>query len=208
MHTTQTNEAKADFMKHPAEEQWMAYLYGELPAAKKNEMAAHLKQCTNCGERVTRWRETMRALDAWKIKTPIETTRSSGFLKWGIAAALMIGIGLGFGVSHIISSSAQKEASLKIRAEVRAEMKTQMAQQREEILLEVTKVLDEKRAEDNRATAIALRQINAAHRADYNSLHKDLETMAVMTETSLRQAQQQIVTLANYSETDNNSTKQ
>lgn len=208
MHTTQANEGKADFMKHPAEEQWMAYLYGEVRGERKKELAAHLEQCPECGARIAKWRETMTALDSWKINTPVATPSNSGLLKWGIAAALMIGIGLGFGVSHVVLSSGQKEAALKIRAEVQAEMKTQMTQQREQILADVTKAMDEKRAEDNRATLIALRQLNAAHRADYNSLQTDLETMALTTETSLRQAQQQIVTLANYSETDNNSTKQ
>jgi anti-sigma factor RsiW len=188
----------------------MGYVYGELPAAKKRELAMHLDGCPECREQVARWRGTMNALDDLKMPTPVKSKGTQSLLKWGIAAALMIGIGLGFGVSQSLSNNSQREAALreKLQKEVRSEIKVQLAQQREHIVAEVTKVMDEKRAEDSRATMIALRQMNAAHRADYNSLHKDLETMAVMTETSLRQAQQQIVTLANYSEPDNNSAKQ
>ena len=210
MHTTKTIEGKPEPMKHPAEEQWMSYVYGELPAAKKREFTAHLDGCPECREQVARWRGTMNALDDWKMATPVKSKETQHLLKWGIAAALMIGIGLGFGVSQGLSNNSQRESALreKLQKEVRSEIKVQLTQQREHILAEVTKVMDEKRAEDNRATLVALRQMNAAHRADYNSLHKDLETMAVLTETSLRQAQQQIVTLANYSDPENNSAKQ
>lgn len=54
-------------MTHPTDEQWMAYLYGELDEQRDDALASHLTQCTKCCQQVDRWRQTMAALDTWRL---------------------------------------------------------------------------------------------------------------------------------------------
>ncbi|MDB6124256.1 MAG: putative transrane anti-sigma factor [Pedosphaera sp.] len=189
-------------MKHPSQEEWMGYVYGEISSTDKANLSAHLKQCAECAGRVTQWQGTMSSLNEWKVSGPISARVIRPAVKWAIAAALVFGVGLGFGTAYLSASSGRTTAALRqeIRQELQAEFKTQLSEQRTQLLAEVSRVIDDKRAEDKQATLAALRQVTATHRADYNSLHKELETMAVMTDSSLRQAQQEIVSLVNYSQ--------
>lgn len=193
MQKIESTAGKPGDMKHPAREEWMEFIYGELAPAPHAGLAAHLKECPACAQQVAQWRTTMAALDEYKFAALPPRRSRRPVLKWAIAAALMIGLGLGFGASFLLAKSS-------VRQELRAELKTQLAQERGELLAQVMKVVDEKRAEDARTTLTALDQLNSAHRADYNSLHADLETVAVTTQKSLQQAQRQIVTLANYTQ--------
>jgi hypothetical protein len=196
MQKIESTAGKFGDMKHPAREEWMEFIYGELAPAQHAALATHLKECPACAQQVAQWRTTLATLNEYKITArPTQRSRQP-VLKWAIAAALVIGVGLGFGASFLLAANAKSS----VRQELRAEMKTQIARERGELLAQVMKVVDEKRAEDARATLTALDQLNTAHRADYNALHADLETVAVTTQKSLQQAQRQIVTLANYTQ--------
>jgi hypothetical protein len=196
MQKIETASGKPGDMKHPAREEWMEFLYGELAPAHHAGLATHLKECATCAQQVAQWRTTMASLNEFKIEACPPQRSRQPVLKWAIAAALMVGIGLGFGTSFLIAANARSS----IRRELRAEMKTQLDHERGELFAQVMKAVDEKRAEDGRATLAALDQISAAHHADYSSLHADLETVAVTTQKSLQQAQRQIVSLANYTQ--------
>jgi hypothetical protein len=196
MQKIEPTAGKPGDMKHPAREEWMEFLYGEVAPARRAGLAAHLQECPACAQQVAQWRTTMASLNEYEIAACPPRCNRQPVLKWAIAAALMIGIGLGFGASFLLAAGAKSS----VRQELAAEMKTQIARERGELLAQVMKVVDEKRAEDARATLTALDQLNTAHRADYNSLHADLETVAVTTQKSLQQAQRQIVTLANYTQ--------
>ena len=50
-------------VKHPTTEEWMSFLYGELPVARHVELKAHAASCAECGLKVQGWRATMTTLD-------------------------------------------------------------------------------------------------------------------------------------------------
>jgi hypothetical protein len=64
------------------------------------------------------------------------------------------------------------------------------------LIAAVAQKLEEKRLTDQQAALAALQEVNAQHVADYASLRKELETVAVFTESGLQRAQNQITTLA------------
>jgi hypothetical protein len=187
-------------MNHPAQAEWMAQLYGELSRADGARMSAHLAQCAECQAKVGQWRAAMTSLDEWKLPAVRPARSAKPMLKWAIAAALVFGVGIGLAAGYLVSANSRSLATL--RREMRAEFQGQLDKQREQLMTEVTRVVDERRAQDSGVTVAALRELNAAHRADYNSLHKEMETMAVLTENGLQQAEQQIVSLASNSESD------
>jgi uncharacterized membrane-anchored protein YhcB (DUF1043 family) len=187
-------------MNHPSQAEWMAQLYGELSGAEDARLSAHLAQCGECQAKVSQWRAAMSSLDEWKLPAVRPARPAKAVLKWAVAAALVFGVGIGLAAGYLASENSRNLAAL--RREMQAEFQVQLAKQREQLLTEVTRVVDERRAQDSGVTLAALRELSAAHRADYNSLHKEMETMAVLTENGLQQAEQQIVNLASNSETD------
>jgi hypothetical protein len=208
MQTNKTAKRNSSDMKHPAQEQWMAYLYGELPVAEKEGMSAHLAQCAECAVNVRQWRSVMNSLDDWKLPTTAKRPSSQPMMKWGIAAALILGLGCGWGVPQLFLKKERVALRQQMRQEFQTELNRALDKQREQLLAETTRLVDEWRAGDKQETAAAIRRVSAAQRADYNSLHRELETMAVMTETSLQQTHQELITLANTTEPGTGSTTQ
>ena len=70
----------------------------------------------------------------------------------------------------------------------------------ERLLAEFARSDAENRSDDQQLIFAALRQFEAKHSADLRSLRKELETVAVLTEDRLQEAQGQIVRLAAYTQ--------
>jgi hypothetical protein len=82
-------------MKHPIRDEWMAYLYGELPPEKQAELHAHLHVCDGCQADVERWRSAMKQLDAWELPDVASPHRwHRPLVKWSAAALFMLALGL------------------------------------------------------------------------------------------------------------------
>ncbi|HEX3797113.1 MAG TPA: zf-HC2 domain-containing protein [Verrucomicrobiae bacterium] len=183
-------------MKHPRNEEWMEFLYGESSPEEAARLAGHLKQCGQCRAEVQRWERTRQTLDLGKVEMPKVRARAvAPWLKWGMAAGFMLAIG--FAVGREISPGAAQAREL--RASLKAELSVEMAQQ----LASYKKAADEKAAQDNKVILEAIEKVNVDRVTDYAQLHKDLETVAVLTQNTFQQTQQQIVTLANYSRPEN-----
>ncbi|MDB6067572.1 MAG: putative transrane anti-sigma factor [Pedosphaera sp.] len=199
--TNQTNQPDIGDMKHPAREAWMAYLYGELSRKDHARLAAHQKACADCRSNLQSWQSTMQGLDQYQLKHVRTSARPrQPILKWAAAAALILGIGFGLG-KFLTNASADTVASrAALKAEIRAELVAELKQQKE-ALDQYKKAADDRRNEDHRLLLAAIGKVDADRQADYVSLRKELETVAVLTEDSFQQAQRQIVTLANYSQT-------
>ena len=98
MQSTDPNTRTPGAVNHPDAAAWMAFLYGELPAAKKTEMEAHLGQCAACAAQVKAWREGMNSLDAWTIPVRrLARAPLAPILKWAAAAALILALGIVLG---------------------------------------------------------------------------------------------------------------
>lgn len=196
--THQTSSGSPGDMRHPRREEWMSYLYSEVSPGDQKRLTAHLRDCDYCRGEMEQWQSAREALDWGKTAAP-RAGMPRPLLKWGIAAALTLAVGFSagrFGSPGVADVSALR-ASLKseLRTELLAELKE--TQQRELASWQIGN--EEKQVEENKLILAALHKIDNDRQADYTSLHKELETMAVLTQASLQNAQQQIVTLASYS---------
>jgi hypothetical protein len=191
-----------DHMKHPSREEWMEWIYGEVSRTEQARLAAHLKDCAECRAGVEQWQGAMKALDEWKA-APVRsrTWAPQRIVKWGIAAALILTAG--FGAGRLVSPAAADPAAL--RASLKKEILAELQQQQEQQLAEFKTAADERREADNKVIFTAIAKVEADRVADYAALHKDLETVAVLTERGFNQAQEQLVTLANYTQPAGNS---
>jgi putative zinc finger protein len=201
--TNETRAGNPDDMTHPRPEDWMSYLYGELPREEKARFKAHLNGCAGCRIDVKRWQGAMKSLDQWQIATPRRAPARmwEPALKWGLAAALALGIG--FGAGRYIVPAAANAAALRasLKSEIRSELLADLKQEQVRFD-EYKKIAEKNRQDDNRQIFTAINKVAADHQADFASFRKDLETVAVRTEYNLRLAQQQIVTLASYTQND------
>jgi len=210
----QTNENKpgsAAEMKHPRADEWMGWLYDEISRAEKARLAAHLAECGQCRADVKRWERAKLTLDFGKVQaTPVRARLPLPlpWLKWGIAAALMLAIGFSAGRRVTPPEMDVRALRASLKAELHAELYAQLEKQQSQQLTEYKTNAEQKTAQDNKLVLNALGKLETDRIADYASLHKELETVAVLTQNSLQQAQQQIVTLANYSQPNNNPSSQ
>jgi hypothetical protein len=83
-------------MNHPSQEDWIAYLYGETAPSAQETLRDHLAGCPECKAQFEQWRAVMTSLDGWKLPRTShpQPAWEQPWLKWGLAAALMLGLGL------------------------------------------------------------------------------------------------------------------
>ncbi len=128
-------------MRHPADEEWMAYLYGEVDRSTVARLEGHLRECSRCEAEVSRWRSVMSALDEWRLP---EQARGPGnlraALRWAVAAAVLIGVG------YIAASIAQRPDVGRLRAVLASELEPVI---RQSVLEQVNRELQSALAADN-----------------------------------------------------------
>src|SRR2546421_8086770 len=178
-------------MNHPTREDWVSYLYSEVSDEHRARLTNHLRECPSCAAQLNEWKTTAKDLDAFSLPRPEQPARKRaqiGFsrpaVQWAAAALILIGIGFGGGrlSSAIIDGR-------KLRAEIEPQLRQQLLQE-----------LQARRIEDNRAIYAALAKLDSRRLADYVSLKKELDTVAVLTDASLRNTEQQLAQLADYTQ--------
>lgn len=193
---------------HPGPELWADYLYGELPPEHQTRLDAHLRACPDCQRQLAQWRQTQSALDAWKLprraRPVLPFTRS---IRWAAAAALVLGLGwLGGRLSApSLPDARQLRAEIEpaLKQELQAEFETrlttalQTAEERnEQRLVQLVQAWAVAREEDQQTTLALLQQADRQRRADYATLRRDLETVAVVAQDAIGTTQHQLTQLA------------
>jgi hypothetical protein len=210
-------------MNHPTREEWMSYLYDELTADEHSSLAAHLAVCPDCKSRVGDWRATRKNLDAWQLPArPSGAPFQRPLVRWAAAAALMIGIGFGVGR---LATPATAEAG-RIRAEIEPEIRQQLRREFTQMLRDeldkaasatlaasgeqakhwvedYARAIEAKHTEDSQVILDALNKLESQRLADFVSLKKDVDTVAVNADAGLRRARQELVQLADYTQPAN-----
>jgi len=215
-------------MNHPKPEEWTPYLFGETTPDRARTLAEHLQRCPECSAEIAGWQRSLRRLDRWRLPAPRRHAagRPGPALKWGIAAALMLGAGFGLGrfngptPGDIHAMRMQTEASL--RASLASDIRAASAAAREQVFAEWQARFDRAMAglaeasavdarrefdglletfrnarEDDRRTFLAwFDKLEKQHTADYLSLRADLETVASSTDEEIRRANRSLVQLA------------
>jgi len=211
-------------MNHPSREEWMSYLYDELNADQSANLKAHLHTCPDCKSKVNEWQAARSGLDEWRVpKKRGRVLLAQPMVKWAAAAAIVLSIGVGIGRLTSAPPDVQ-QVRAAIEPEMRQELRREFAQlfrdeldksasttlaasteQTRQLLAEFARAVEAKRTEDYQAINAALDKLQSQRLADFFSLKKDVDTMAVLTESGFRRAQQQLVQLADYTQPANSS---
>ena len=193
-----TNDGTSDHMNHPLSEEWISFLYGEMPGAGSERLTAHLQECAECRTRLQGWRGAMGQLDHWQV-APVASGRRRWVrtAQWSAAAAVMIT--LGFGLGRVIKPTPVNATEIRnsIQSDIRRELLAESGNHRTE-WEQYKALLQQQREEDNRLMITAMRKIESDREQELMALRKDLETVAVLTQAGFQQANQQIASLEGY----------
>jgi len=171
---------------HPSPEEWMDYLYTELPPDRQTGLDGHLRACPTCRAQVDQWRATMAALDTWRLGARRASTACvPGTLRWAIAAAAVLGFGLFLGRLTSPAPGLAKlraELAAPLRQEFQADLQTALnaADQRTARQLDdLDRTWAAAREEDRQANQALYNRVRTQRQADLAWLRRDLETVAV-----------------------------
>jgi len=197
----------------------MSFLYDDVDSGKKAELAAHLRGCPDCARAVREWKSVQRLLDAWqfhpakRVASRVPTPWLWPALRWSAGVAMLVATG--FFAGRISSASDARQLRAAIEPAIRQELKQEIAQSLRTELDKTTAATLAASAEQakaivadyareaearNAATAsdiyAALDQMESQRVADYVSLKKDVDTVAVNTDAGLRETERQLVLVA------------
>jgi hypothetical protein len=203
-------------MKHPTQEQWMDFLYGELPRRERKQVEQHLQACEPCARQHTDYAQTLARLDR-----DTGTKRAPSFvpfpamLKWAAAAALLVTTG--FTTARLAAPPLRPEV---IEAQIAGPLREKLAREMDERAAREAEItaarldaIARKAASDAALTqeqfAVALarlkerdaalyaafKQVQAGWRTQHQALREDLEKVALFTDRSARSTERQLVQL-------------
>ena len=203
-------------MNHPKREEWVPYLFGEATPQTRDKLTEHLQNCPDCAAEIAGWRQSLDKLDRWKLPR-MRARPAQGappLLKWGLAAALLVGAGVGLGrwsapavnlneLQTRIETSVKSSLGVELQRQLKADLESALAgvvdasavdTQRQ--LGEFIQAFNRAREEDRRSMFAWIEKIQKQHTADYLSLRTDLETVASLTDEEIRRARQSLNRLA------------
>jgi hypothetical protein len=125
-----TGVSQPDALRHPDPEEWMSYLYGELPAAARRPMKAHLAACPECREKVRGWRGAKDGLGHWDLAKATAQSVPVQFrarYRWAAAAVVLLGLGFGIGVAFA-SGAYRKALTAAVEEKTRDALQAQVQQ--------------------------------------------------------------------------------
>ncbi len=203
-------------MNHPTREEWVPYLFGEAKSDARRQLNAHLKDCPDCRQEIETWKMSLGLLDAWKLPpVPRPAPSFAPLLNWAAAAAVILLVG--FGIGRLTAKADVQKVRAAIEPELRRELTQEFArlareemsrntsatlaasaQQTEQAITVLAKAVEVARLEDNRAMYAALDKVESQSFAQFVSLKKDVDTVAVNTDAGLRNTAQELVQLADY----------
>jgi hypothetical protein len=198
----------------------MEWLYQELPRERHAVLQAHLSSCAQCESQVTAWKGAMDNLDGWSVLEPspgADRARAcwSKGAKWAAAAVLVItAFLLGRTNPTNLNAAVQKEVAGQMqlaRAELATNLKQTLTTHFESVAasnrVEVARLfgdlaatINEGRAADQQNVLAALKEMDARWLAIYASFRRELETVAILTETGLKDTQQQLVQMTDFNQ--------
>lgn len=171
-------------MNHPNEQEWMEFLYKELPAGQRSAVEKHLRDCGDCTRRRAELEGTSRRLDSWNVQArPTQRLTANSGLRWAAAAALLISTAFAGGRWTKAAASKEEIAAVEVRVASSVEktlaerLHAQLGQQMRD---EVAKTIAEMRVKVQEDLASALKSVEAATVADAAAANrKQLEELQV-----------------------------
>lgn len=184
---------------HPSKEQWSAFLYGELAPDTQAAFDQHLAGCADCRQHVSQCRETMAALDTWKLPAHRTAIRAAQpLLRWAAAAAILLGTGLIAGrltTPGVNTDQIRAELRQQLRADLQAAT-TPMQAESDRKLEDLAQAWATARAQDQQTTLALYQRTEAQRKTDLTWLRRDVETMALNAEERFDTTQRNLSQLA------------
>lgn len=207
-------------MNHPTSEEWALFVSQEMPSQESHALSDHLRDCPACTADVAALQRSRKRLIDWQFPEP---RRMPGYwaapmIKWGIAAAVILGVG--FGLGRLLPTSGRGMATM--RAEIEASARAMLAEdlrkaldeaqeQSKEALASMEARLGETsdeqmtravrnvvaavtsvREEDRAATRALIEELRRQHETEIRQVRADLETVATHADDELRFAHFQL----------------
>ena len=66
-------------MKHPNQDEWVPYVFGEARPDDARRLREHLETCPECATEVTAWQRSLQALNKWDVPAPVRHRAIVGF---------------------------------------------------------------------------------------------------------------------------------
>lgn len=205
-------------MKHPEREEWVPFLFGEASPADQHRLQTHLQHCDQCRHQIETWQRSRLLLDEWKLPRPPQPVIFAPWARWAAAAAIVLALGFGIGrlsprpptaeqlraaIAPELHRQVQQEVAQAVRSEAArttAAWLTASNQRLDNLFAGLAETLEKRGAQDRLAFSAALDRLQTQYAADFLALKKDVDTIAVNADAGLRQAEQQLVHLAGYSQ--------
>ena len=122
-------------MNHPKQNEWLLYLDGEASPEDVKRLLEHLGQCPMCAAEVAGWKRSVQKLQ--RLPCPAagqgrperrrEPLRVSSFVKWGLAAAIVLCMGFAFGrLSALRAGSLTQTIAAQVREDLRSELRADL----------------------------------------------------------------------------------
>lgn len=171
----------------------MSFLYDEDSEQHHRELDAHVRTCSECAARMNAFRAGRHALDGWKLPQP-RLAQPRPILRWAAAAAVLLAIGIGIG-------RYSRADATSLRASLQQELDARLAAahaETQQLLAGWAQDFDRKHESDTANVRQALKQMDVRHGAEAARLRRDLDTVAIVADARLSQAQEQLYQLASF----------
>jgi hypothetical protein len=156
-------------MKHPAPEEWIPFVFDEAEGATRKRLQAHLDECVECRSQLAGWQAGREHLDMWKLPPARRRWQGNAAFRWAAAAVVMLSAG--FCVGRLTAGRVDVE---KLHERLRPELREQL---RRDMAAELR---------------TALARLETQRLADWVSLKKELDMVALTTDASFRDTQRQL----------------
>jgi anti-sigma factor RsiW len=188
-------------MIHPKPEEWVAYVDGEAAPELSTRLAQHLELCPQCAAEIRGWQRTIARLE--RLPSP-EMQRSwqrqrLPLFKYGLAAALVLSLGVGLGTLFRPGESQLKAAIVaEVRAELSREFKAERAASmpQAQAFDQVLKAVETEAAQERRELWACLYQFQEQNTRAFVLLRQDLETAVWQADSDLEQNRERLTQLA------------
>lgn len=222
-------------MNHPTQNEWLNYVDGEASPEDLKRLQDHLEQCPMCATEIAGWKRSVQKLR--RLPVPAARQMRAGrslkalnvysFIKWGLAAAIVLGVGFGFGrLSVLRAASFQQSVAVHVREDLKRELQadllaaldaegeakdefqhqlrvavqtaqTKSATQNARLSRELIEVERQQRLQDRQHLLSFITAVHDQQVSDTLALRRDLETAVSTADSDLQQDSRRISEIAN-----------
>jgi hypothetical protein len=221
-------------MNHPTQNEWLLYLDGEAAPEDVHRLLQHLEQCPMCAAEVAGWKRSVQKLQRLPLPASAQlgpdrrrdTLWAAAFLKWGLAAAIVLFVGFAFGrLSAMRTNALEQSVAAQVHEELRRELSADLlaaldpereakdefqkqlrlhvesalaktAAQNARQYRDLMQVVQQQRQQDQQRLKALIMDVRDQQISDTLALRRDLETAVSAADSDLRQDSRRISQLA------------